>query len=153
VGKRIVHGLLQRGGEMRANVIDAADASAIHAIIHKNVEPGAAVFSDESTAYAGLDRQFVHEAVNHAEQYVRGQVHTNGVENFWSLFKRCLKGTYVHMAPLRLQLYVTEEVFRFNARKTNDKGRFDQVMGQTVGRRLTHRQLCETDGCGFVGLE
>jgi transposase-like protein len=153
VGKRIVHGLLQRGGEVRATVIPVADAVEIHAIIHKNVEKGAEIFTDEHTAYAGLNRDFVHEAINHAEAYVRGVVHTNGLENFWSLFKRCIKGTYIHMAPFHLQRYVDEEAFRFTDRKTNDEQRFNAVMARVPGRRLTWRQLCEVDGCGFMGIQ
>lgn len=82
-----------------------------------------------------------------------GQVHTNGLENFWSLFKRALKGTYTHCEVFHLQRYIDEEVFRFNARKTDDGGRFANVMQHVPGRRVTWRQLCQVDGCGFMGLE
>ena len=80
-------------------------------------------------------------------------VHTNGLENFWSLFKRALKGTYTHCEPFHLQRYVDEEVFRFNQRKDNDAGRFDDVMSHVAGRRLTWRLLCGVDGAGFMGLQ
>ncbi|MFZ1007674.1 MAG: transposase [Candidatus Sulfotelmatobacter sp.] len=83
----------------------------------------------------------------------RGRVHTNGLENFWSLFKRCLKGTYIKMSPMHLQRYVDEQAFRFNVRHTDDEERFHHVMSRVAGRRLTHRQLCEIDGCGFMGLQ
>ena len=153
VGKRIVHGLLERGGEVKASVVPSTEAAELQPIIRKNVAAGSNVMTDEALAYNGLDRDFIHAVVNHAQEYVRGQVHTNGIENFWSLFKRALKGTYVHVAPFHLQRYVDEEVFRFNARKTDDAGRFDTVMGTTVGRRLTHRRLCGTDGAGFMGIQ
>jgi transposase-like protein len=153
IGKAIVHGLIERQGEVRATVVPAADAAEIHAIIHKHVEKGANLYTDEATAYAGLDQHFIHEAINHAEAYVRENVHTNSMENFWALFKRCIKGTFVHVAPFHLQRYVDEEVCRFNARKTDDARRFAEVMSRTVGRRVTWRQLCEVDGCGFMGLQ
>ncbi len=153
VGKRIVHGLLERGGEVRAQVVPTTEASELQPIIKANVERGATVYTDEAQAYVGLDQTFVHEAINHAEEYVRGMVHTNGIENFWSLFKRCIKGTYVQIAPFHLQRYVDEEAFRFNTRKGNDTIRFETVMGTTVGRRITWRQLCQVDGCGFMGLQ
>lgn len=153
VGKAIVHGLLERGGEVRANVVPTTEAAELHPIIHQNVERGANLYTDEAAAYSGLDLRFVHEAINHAEEYVRGQIHTNGMENFWALFKRMLKGTYVSVAPFHLQRYVDEEVFRFNARKTDDAGRFAIVMKTAIGRRLTYRRLCEIDGCGFMGLQ
>jgi len=153
VGKRIVHGLLERGGEVRAKVIPTTEASELHPIIVSNVEKGATLYTDAALSYEGLASRFVHEAINHAEEYVRGMVHTNGMENFWALFKRCIKGTFVQISPFHLQRYVDEEVFRFNARKTDDAHRFDDVMGRVVGRRITWRQLCEVDGCGFMGLQ
>lgn len=104
-------------------------------------------------SYVGLEDAYMHAAIDHAIAYVAGQVHTNGMENFWALFKRCIKGTYVQMAPFHLQRYVDEEVCRFNNRKTDDPARFASVMKRTVGRRITYRQLCEIDGCGFMGLE
>lgn len=153
VGKRIVHGLLERDGEARATVIDAVDPGEIHPIILSNVEKGSSLFTDEHLVYTGLDRYFVHQAVNHAEQYVRGQVHTNGMENFWCLFKRGLKGTYTHCEAFHLQRYLDEQVFRFNARKTDDGSRFSRVMRTTVGRRITWRFLTAQDGAGFMGLQ
>lgn len=153
VGKRIVHGLLERGGEVRATVVQSTESAELHPVIHANVERGSNLFTDAALSYESLSSHFVHEAINHADEYVRGVVHTNGLENFWSLFKRCIKGTYVSIAPFHLQRYVDEEAFRFNTRKGNDSARFDAVMGTTIGRRITWRQLCEVDGCGFMGLE
>lgn len=153
VGKRIVHGLLERGGEVRAQVVPTTEQAELHPIILSNVEKGASLMTDAALSYEGLAAHFVHEAINHAEEYVRGIVHTNGLENFWSLFKRCIKGTYVQIAPFHLQRYVDEEAFRFNARKGVDSDRFASVMQTTVGRRVTWRQLCNVDGCGFMGLQ
>lgn len=153
VGKRIVHGLLERGGEVRAHVIPTTEAAELQSVVLANVRPGSNLYTDEARGYVGLDQHFSHETINHAEEYVHGMVHTNGMENFWSLFKRCIKGTYVSIAPFHLQRYVDEEAFRFNSRKTSDAARFASVMGTTVGRRLTWRQLCEVDGCGFMGLQ
>lgn len=153
VGKRIVHGLLERGGEVRAQVVESTEQDELKPIVYHNVERGSNLMTDAATSYDGLARHFVHQVINHAEEYVRGEVHTNSLENFWALFKRMLKGTYVSIAPFHLQRYVDEEVFRFNTRKGDDRARFMHVMGTTVGRRITWRQLCEVDGCGFMGLE
>jgi transposase-like protein len=153
VGKRIVHGLLERGGEVRAKVVPTTESAELHPIIISNVEKGSNLYTDAALSYEGLQARFVHEAINHAEEYVRGEVHTNGMENFWALFKRCIKGTFIQISPMHLQRYVDEEVFRFNARKVDDGIRFSDVMTRVAGRRLTWRQLCEVDGCGFMGLE
>jgi hypothetical protein len=90
---------------------------------------------------------FVHETVNHVNEYVRGQVHTQGIENFWSLLKRTLRGTYVAVEPFHLDRYVGEQVFRYNNRLTSDAERFTNVMKQIVGRRLTYDELTgKTEG-------
>ena len=153
VGKRIVHGMLERGGEVRANVVDSTDRAELHLIIVSNVQRGSNLYTDAALSYESLAPYFAHEAINHAEEYVRGEVHTNGLENFWSLFKRMLKGTYVQCAPFHLQRYVEEEVFRYNAREGKDADRFASVMGRAVDRRVTWRQLTGADGCGFMGLQ
>jgi transposase-like protein len=153
VGKRIVHGLLERGGEVRAKVVDSTEAKDLQGEIRRNVEKGSAVYTDALLAYRGLEDTFIHEFIDHTIEYVRDRVHTNGLENFWSLFKRMLNGTYVHCAPFHLQRYVDEESFRFNDRKTDDAHRFADVMKRVPGRRITYRQLCEIDGCGFMGLQ
>lgn len=152
-GKRCVHGLLQRGGEVRCSVVPSMESSEIHPLVLRHVEKGSNLYTDAALAYDALGAHYVHEAVSHVDEYVRGQVHTNGIENFWSLFKRTVKGTYVAIAPFHLQRYVDEQAFRFNNRKTDDGARFDSVLAATAGRRLTYRQLCEIDGCGFMGLQ
>lgn len=153
VGKRIVHGLLERGGEVRATVVDSLESADLHPVIISHVEKGANLYSDSATSYDALGKYFIHEAVNHTEEYVRGLVHTNGLENFWSLFKRCLRGTWVQVAPFHLQRYADEQVFRFNARKTEDADRFKTVMKRVPGRRITWRLLTAQDGAGFMGLQ
>lgn len=153
VGKRIVHGLLERGGLVRAQVVDSTEADDLQDVIRSNVAKGSAIYTDAHQSYRGLDSAYVHQFVDHTLEYVRDRVHTNGLENFWSLFKRMLKGTYVHCATFHLQRYVDEESTRFNDRKFDDSERFQIVMNRVIGRRLTWRRLCQVDGCGFMGLE
>jgi transposase-like protein len=153
VGKRIVQGLLERGGEVRAKVVDSTDSEDLHPVILSNVEKGSNLFTDSAIGYEALANRYAHEAVNHAVEYVRDNVHTNGIENFWALFKRCIKGTHIQLSPFHLQRYVDEEVFRFNQRKLDDAMRFDAVMMQVPGRRITYRRLTQQDGAGFMGLE
>lgn len=149
VGKAIVHGILERGGEasqIRADVVPDLKRTTIQDRIRDNVEAGSSVFTDTSNSYAGLDRDYIHEMVNHVEAYVRGRVHTNGLENFWSLLKRCLKGTYIAVMPWHLFRYVDEEAFRFNKRKGNDAARFQQVMMSTPGNRIRYSELIGANG-------
>jgi len=107
-----------------------------------NVEKGSTIYSDALRSYrnVGVDG-FIHEFIDHTEQYCRGAVHTNGLENFWSLLKRTLRGTYVSVEPFHLQAYCDEQAFRFNNRKMNDFERFAITMRQIVGRRLTYAEL------------
>ena len=105
------------------------------------MKPGSAVYTDSLLSYAGLNPEFVHGFVNHAEKYVDGAVHTNGMENFWSLFKRCIKGTHVSVEPFHLFRYLDAECFRFNNRKTDDGERFLRAIGQVEGKRLTYKSL------------
>ena len=107
----------------------------------ENGNPGSKLFTDELASYTGLDKDYVHQFVNHAEEYVRGNVHTNGIENFWSLLKRGLKGTYVSVEPFHLFRYLDEQAFRYNERKGTDRQRFMETLFSTVGRRLTYKQL------------
>jgi transposase-like protein len=113
----------------------------IHEIIHKNVEPGSSVYSDALPSYNDLAPTFVHDFIDHAEAYAKGAVHTNGLENFWSLFKRCVKGTHVSIEPAHLEAYVDSEAFRFNNRKIKDGGRFALAMDGLHGKRLTYKAL------------
>ena len=91
--------------------------------------------------YAALNAEYIHEVIDHAEAYVRGHVHTNGIENFWSLLKRAIKGTYVNVEPFHLFRYLDEQTFRYNARKTTDGKRFERVTASIVGKRVTYREL------------
>lgn len=141
--KTMVVGVLERGGKVRATVRDSQKKKALHAHVKAHVEPGAQLFTDALKSYEGLAPEFVHEAVDHAVEYVKGHVHTNGMENFWSLLKRTLKGTYVSVEPYHLFRYLDEQTFRFNERKHEhgDRGRFRHVMRGAHGRRLTYKEL------------
>ncbi len=142
-GKTVVLGLLERDGEARATVAPTRKHYEIHKNVAEHVEPGSTVISDEYDAYQSLPPQiYTHEMVNKLEGYVRGHIHVNGMENFWSLLKRTLKGTYVSVDPAHLQAYVDEQVFRFNNRKDmNDGQRFDMAVRGVLGKRLTWNEL------------
>lgn len=141
VGKSIVVGLLERHGKVKLKHVPNAKKGTVQANIRENVELGSEVFTDFLASYEGLDPDYVHQAINHAERYVDGKVHTNGMENFWSLLKRMIHGTYIHLAPFHLFRYLDEEAFRFNERLGNDGARFLRVLGGIVGRRLTYKKL------------
>lgn len=110
--------------------------------VKEHVEVGSSVYTDQLKSYFGLQAEYEHGVINHAEQYVNGQIHTNGLENFWCLLKRGLGGTYVSVEPFHLFRYVDEQVFRYNHRKDdNDGERFEAALKQIVGRRLTYKEL------------
>lgn len=158
VGKTPVHGIIQRKTEdapsqVRAIVLSREDGDTLIGEIRRRVAPGAEVYTDEAIAYRGLGRSHAHEAIDHSREYVVGNVHTNGMENFWALLKRSLGGTYVAVAPYHLTRYVAEQVFRFNSRKGTDAERFTAVLSRVFGRRLSYRVLTGQDGAGFMGLE
>jgi len=137
-----VMGILERGGEIRTAVVANRKKKSLQKEIKKHVQAGAALYSDALQSYEGLDQEYAHKVIDHAVAYVNGKVHTNGLENFWSLLKRGLKGTYVSVEPFHLFRYLDEQTFRFNNRKeTNDAERFEQVMSQVFNRRLTFDQL------------
>jgi transposase-like protein len=141
-GKAVVMGMLQRGGKVKTAVIANRDKETLHGHVNANVAVGSNVFTDELISYWGLDEKFVHQVINHAEEYVRGNVHTNGMENFWSLLKRGLNGTYVSVEPFHLFRYIDEQAFRYNNRKDiKDADRFDLAVRQCIGRRLTWAEL------------
>lgn len=138
-----VMGILDRGPrQVGANVVPNVRRKTLQNEILNRIEKGSRVYTDSAPAYDSLKAQdFVHEAVNHVEEYVRGHVHTQGIENFWSLLKRGLWGTYVAVEPFHLDRYVTEQVFRYNNRATNDNplndgDRFTLVASQIQGKRL-----------------
>ncbi len=146
IGKTAVFGLLERHGpdghsRARAKVMLSTRRTALIPEIRKNVERGAEMFTDAYRSYIMLRDEYVHEVIDHAESYVRGRVHTNGIENFWSLLKRALKGTYVSVEPFHLFRYVDEQVLRFNTRKVGDGERFAQVAANIIGKRLTYAEL------------
>lgn len=140
-GKAVVIGLLERRGEVRTKSIPDTKKDTVQAEVRENVEPGSEVFTDALASYEGLDPQYVHQVINHAECYAKGNVHTNCMENFWSLLKRGIKGTYVSVEPFHLFRYLDEQAFRYNNRKDNDAGRFVEVVASVVGRRLTYQEL------------
>ena len=146
-GKATVMGMLDREArQVRAKVIPNVNRETLQNEILNNIQKKSNLFTDNWAGYLGTEKDFVHKTVNHVQEYVRGEVHTNGIENFWSLLKRGLKGTYVAVEPFHLDRYVTEHVFRFNNRATKDnpltdEDRFALAMMQAVGRRLTYAQL------------
>ena len=141
-GKAIVMGMLERGKTVRATVIPDRSKPTMQPIVLANVERGAEIFTDEYAGNCWMDKEYVHSVINHLEAYVKGNVHTNGMENFWSLLKRGINGTYVSVEPFHLFRYVDEQAFRFNHRiGMNDADRFVAAMKQIVGKRLTYQEL------------
>ncbi len=141
-GKTLVMGMLERGGKVRAGVIEDRSRKHMGPVLTGNVEAGSHIVTDEHSTYAFIAGDYIHDVINHAEGYVRGHIHTNGIENFWALLKRTLGGTYVSVDAAHLNSYVAEQVFRFNHRDDcNDAGRFIQVMSQIIGKRLTYAEL------------
>src|SRR5439155_13155357 len=126
---------------VRANVLHDIKRPTIQDVIRKNVEPGSALYTDTLASYAGLRADYLHEFIDHAECYVKGNVHTNGLENFWSLFKRCIKGTHVSIEPFHLVRYLDAECFRFNNRKLTDGERFLLALRGAHGKRMTYAEL------------
>jgi transposase-like protein len=155
LGKELVMGLLDREtSKVHVTHIPGRRKAPLQAEIRKHVAPGAKVFTDELKSYEGLAGDFEHQFVNHAEQYVDGLVHTNGLENVWSLLKRSLKGTYVSVEPFHLFRYLDEQAFRYNERKheDGDAGRFEDVIEQIAGKRLTYCQLTGKE-CAPIAAE
>lgn len=142
IGKVAVMGLLERhGGEVRTMVVEGTSRDILDAKVRQHVESGATVYSDAHAAYEKLDDAYIRGVINHAERYVDGQIHTNGIENYWSLLKRSIKGTYVSVEPFHLFRYLDEQAFRFNGRRGNDGERFQKVMEQISGKRLTYDEV------------
>lgn len=141
-GKAIVFGLLARHGEVRAKAVSGESRRELQPFIREHVAPGARLFTDAAGAFSkGLQGDYAHEVINHAEEYVRGNVHTNGIENFWSLFKRRIYGTHHFVMPEHLDRYLDDAAFRYNHRKMGDGERFALACSQTDGRRLTWAEL------------
>jgi transposase-like protein len=141
-GKEVVMGLLDRNTrKIRLRHVKNTQGETLQGVIREYVEGGSYVYSDAWVAYNGLDREYIHQVIDHAETYVKGNVHTNGIENFWSLLKRGLKGTYVSVEPFHLFRYLDEQAFRYNNRQTNDGSRFVDVMRGVTGKRVTYQKL------------
>jgi transposase-like protein len=145
--KTAVFGILDRESrQVRAKVVKNVKRETLQNEILKNIHHGSVVYSDQAVAYDKLKENYIHETVNHVDAYVRGQVHTNGLENFWSLMKRNLAGTYVCVEPFHLDRYLDEQMFRFNNRATKDNplddvDRFLLALSQVANRRLTYAEL------------
>jgi transposase-like protein len=139
--KTVVLGMIERGGKVRAEVLPNLRKGTLQGRVKDAVTPGASVYTDAFSSYTGLDWKYDHRTVDHAVQYVDGQVHTNYIENFWSLLKRGLHGTYISVEPFHLFRYLDERVFTFNMRDLTDLGRFTAVLSACAGRRLTWAEL------------
>jgi hypothetical protein len=146
-GKAIVLGILERETEgkpkrVRTTVIPDRTKTVMQENVRPHVEVGSQIYSDDAGSYWRMDGEYAHEIINHAEQYVRGNVHTNGLENFWSLLKRSIGGSYVSVEPFHLFRYVDEQAFRYNNRKDmTDSDRFDLAVRQILGKRLTWAEV------------
>jgi transposase-like protein len=146
VGKAAVMGLLERHGPdghstVRAQVVPNVRRKVLGPEVRENVALGIQVFTDALSSYRDLGTDYIHNVIDHAESYAEGQVHTNGLENFWSLLKRSIKGTYISIEPFHLFRYLDEQAFRFNNREMSDNQRFAKVAGSVLGKRLTYSEL------------
>lgn len=139
--KAVVIGMLERKGEVQTAMLNRASGKLIERSVREHVVPGSTLYSDQANAYVKVGREYAHKVINHAEEYVRGNVHTNSIENFWSLLKRGIKGTYVSVGPFHLFRYLDEQSFRFNTRKDNDQGRFMSALSSIQGKRVEYKDL------------
>lgn len=139
--KTAVLGMVQRDGEIRAEVIPNTKRATMQGHVRNYVEPGSMLYTDTHWSYASLSKDYDHRTVDHAVKYVDGQVHTNRMENFWSLLKRGLHGTYISVEPFHLFRYLDERVFTFNTRGLDDYGRFRMLLQRVAGRRLTYAEV------------
>jgi transposase-like protein len=151
MGKTAVMGLLERHGKdghsrVKAKVVPNTKRKTLSPEVRQNVEAGAEVFSDSLKSYTDLSDAYTHQVIDHAECYAKGKVHTNGLENFWSLLKRSIKGTYVSVEPFHLFRYLDEQSFRFNTRKLTDGVRFLSAAVGIIGKRLTYMELTGKEG-------
>jgi transposase-like protein len=144
-GKEIIMGLLERKGKIKLKHVVNARRQTVQSEIRQYVETGSQVFTDALPSYNGLNQDYVHQAIDHAKEYVRGNVHTNRLENFWSLLKRAIRGTYISVEPFHLFRYLDEQSFRFNERENTDSGRFLKGIIGIIGRRLQYTKLIGAD--------
>ena len=139
--KTAVVGFVERGGKVQTVVVENRKKQILQAEVKKRVEAGSALYTDELLSYDGLESDFAHKVINHAVTYADGTVHTNTLENFWSLLKRGLSGTYVSVEPFHLFRYLDEQAFRYNERESTDAERFIGAMSQVAGKRLTFARV------------
>ena len=140
--KTAVVGFVERGGKVQTVVVENRKKRILQDEIKKRVEAGSALYTDELLSYDGLESDYAHKVINHAVQYVDGAVHTNTMENFWSLLKRGISGTYVSVEPFHLFRYLDEQAFRYNNRKDKtDSERFTDAMSRVAGKRLTFAEV------------
>jgi transposase-like protein len=150
--KTAVMGMLERGGKVKTHVLGQRVGKRMKEIIENSVLPGTWVMTDEFPGYHALKDNYTHLVINHLERYVQGNVHTQGIENFWSLLKRGLGGTYVSVEPFHLFRYVDEQAFRFNNRKhengtkITDAERFSKALSLVAGKRLTFAEVTGKSG-------
>jgi len=144
-GKVAVMGLLERGAgktsRVRTVIVDGVKRADLLPHVDSNVQTGASVYTDSLRSYRNLGADFDHQTVDHAVAYVDGQVHTNGLESYWSILKRAMRGTYVAVEPFHLFRYLDEQAFRFNERRASDAERFSLLLEGVVGKRLTYETL------------
>jgi hypothetical protein len=148
LNKTAVMGVLDREQrKVRATVVPQINRKVLQEEILQHIAHGSKIYTDEANLYRAIPKEYVHDFVNHLERYVRGSVHTNGLENFWSLLKRSLKGSYVAVEPFHLFRYIDEQTFRYNnrldasGRKLKDGERFDLALSQIAGKRLTFAEV------------
>ncbi|MBI4269055.1 MAG: IS1595 family transposase [Candidatus Rokubacteria bacterium] len=149
VSKAVVAGLLDRAkGRVHAQVVPNVQATTLAPMIRQNVEPGSEMITDMLRSYWQIRDDYIHSVIDKTKMYVKGHVHTNGLENFWSLLKRALRGTYIAVDAFHLHRYVDEQAFRFNERRDSrgDVGRFVTALRAIVGKRLTYRDLTTDPG-------
>ena len=138
-GKAVVMGMLEREtGEFRATVVPSTRKQHLLPVVAGNVKAGATIYTDAHHSYHDLKDAYKHGVVDHATKYVDGRISTNGVENFWSLFKRGLTGIYHSVEVEHLDRYIDEFTYRFNTRKLTDSQRFEASLPRVSGKRLTY---------------
>ena len=146
-GKVAVMGLLERHGEVRTMVVSNTRRETLQGNVERHIEQGSKVYTDSWVSYNNLESQYIHNVINHAERYVNGHIHTNGIENFWSLLKRTLGGTYISVEPFHLFRYLDEQAFRFNKRTGTDASRFLALVSSITGKRLEYKNLIGLAAC------
>lgn len=149
--KTPVQGLLERtaGGKasrVKLKVLKTTRNHEVQGNVREYVLKGSELHTDALRSYIGMNQDYVHQVIDHAICYAKGHVHTNGLENFWCLLKRSIKGTYVSIEPFHLFRYLDEQAFRFNERKDSDLGRFLKACGGVVGRGLKYLDLTGKGG-------